>query len=45
MCEYSNKAVRKDYVHKHIRTPKHIKNENDYEKKLSEFMEQFFYFS
>jgi len=40
MCEYCNKPVRKDYVHKHIRTPKHIKNVKDYEEKLNEFMEQ-----
>ena len=25
-CGYCDVAVRKDYVHKHIRTPKHIKN-------------------
>ena len=36
MCEYCNKAVRKDYVHKHMRTPKHIKNVKDYEDKLNE---------
>jgi hypothetical protein len=40
MCEYCNKPVRKDYVHKHIRTPKHIKNVRDYEEKLNEFVEQ-----
>ena len=40
MCEYCNKAVRKDYVHKHVRTPKHTKNVKDYEEKLNEFIEQ-----
>ena len=40
LCEYCNKPVRKDYVHKHIRTPKHIKNVKDYEEKLNEFIEQ-----
>ena len=35
LCEYCNKEVRKDYVHKHIRTPKHIKNVKDYEDKLN----------
>ena len=36
MCEYSNKAVRKDYVHKHITTPKHINNERLHELKQNE---------
>ena len=36
VCEYCNKAVRKDYVHKHIRTPKHTKNVKDYEEKPNE---------
>ena len=40
MCEYCKKEVRKDYVHKHIRIPKHIKNVKDYEEKLNEFIEQ-----
>ena len=40
LCEYCNKPVRKDYVHKHIRTPKHIKNVKDYEEKLNELIEQ-----
>ena len=42
MCEYCNKQVRvrKDYVHKHIRTPKHIKNVKEYEEKQNEFIEQ-----
>ena len=33
MCEYCNKAVRNDYVHKHVRTPKHIENVKEYEEK------------
>jgi len=36
MCEYCSKAVRKDYVHKHVRTPKHTKHVKDYEEKLNE---------
>jgi len=36
MCEYCNKAVRKDYVHKHIRTPKHINNERLHELKQND---------
>ena len=27
LCEYCNNPVRKDYIHKHIRTSKHINNE------------------
>jgi len=38
--ENCNKEIRKDYIHKHIRTPKHIKNVKDYEEKLNEFIEQ-----
>jgi len=36
LCEYCNKAVRKDYVHKHIRTPKHINNERLHELKQND---------
>jgi len=36
MCEYCKKEIRKDYIHKHIRTPKHIKNVKEYEYKLIE---------
>jgi len=36
MCEYCDVAVRKDYVHKHIRTPKHSKNVKEYEEKQNE---------
>ena len=36
MCEYCDVAVRKDYLHKHIRTPKHIKNVKIYEEKQNE---------
>ena len=35
-CGYCNVAVRKDYVHKHIRTPKHIKNVKIYELEQNE---------
>ena len=35
-CGYCDVAVRKDYVHKHIRTPKHIKNVKIYELEQNE---------
>jgi len=35
-CGYCDVAVRKDNVHKHVRTPKNIKNVKDYEEKQNE---------
>ena len=35
-CGYCDVAVSKDYVHKHIRTPKHIKNVKIYELEQNE---------